>query len=151
MPGFFVRIFHSALKAKNSFTFFAPESIVHKMFSPYTFIRHITTLFVFTVAEKRQRNSKDKTGLIMWNNGVNRGNKKAEHSRIALRPGPDQEPVNHNANRSARQDHAKRHNLTGHNSPAWLTKTFFTWSVSDEFAVKCEQFSISRCHFRQHY
>ena len=40
----------------------------------------------------------------------------------------------------------KRHNLTGHNSPVWLTKTFFTWSVSDEFAVKCEQFSISRCH-----
>ena len=39
----------------------------------------------------------------------------------------------------------KRHNLTGHNSPVWLTKTFFTWSVSDEFAVKCEQFSISRC------
>jgi len=23
-------------------------------------------------------------------------------------------------------------------------KTFFTWSVSDVFAVKCEQFSISR-------
>jgi len=44
----------------------------------------------------------------------------------------------------------KRHNLTGHNSPMRLTKTFFTWSVSDEFVVKCEQFSISRCHKWQH-
>ena len=26
-------------------------------------------------------------------------------------------------------------------------KTFFTWSVSDVFAVKCEQFSISRCRY----
>ena len=35
-------------------------------------------------------------------------NKKAEHSRIALRPRPDQEPAIPNANRSARQDHAKK-------------------------------------------
>jgi hypothetical protein len=36
------------------------------------------------------------------------GNKKAEHSRIALRPRPDQEPTIPNANRSIRQDHAKK-------------------------------------------
>ena len=35
----------------------------------------------------------------------------------------------------------KRHNLTGHNSPSGVgKKTFFTWSVSDVFAVNYEQF-----------
>ena len=53
-------------------------------------------------------------------------NKKAEHSRVALHPGPDQEPANTNANRSIRQDCAeKRHNLTGHSSPVVLAKDIF--------------------------
>ena len=41
----------------------------------------------------------------------------------------------------------KRHNLTGHNSPVGYGLNVFTWSVLDVFAVKCEQFSISRCRY----
>ena len=78
-----------------------------------------------------------------------RVNKKAEHSRITLHPGPDQEPANTNANRSIRQDCAEKKDTISLDTihlRCWQ-KTFFTWSVSDVFAVKCEQFSISRCRY----
>ena len=74
------------------------------------------------------------------------GNKKAEYPRIALRPRPDQEPTTPNANRSIRQDHAKKaQSHWTQFTQGVVDKTFFTWSVLDVFAVKCEQFSISRC------
>ena len=103
----------------------------------------------FPVLLNRQRNSKEKrcdsmNSVQIWR----KKQKKAERPRITLRPRPDQEPAIPNANRSIRQDRAeKRHNLTGHSSPKGYGINVFTWSVLDVFAVKCEQFSISHCHY----
>jgi len=75
-------------------------------------------------------------------------NKKAEHSRVALHPRSDQEPpstMQIGAPGKIMQKKAQSH-WTQFTCSAWQ-KTFFTWSVSDVFAVRCEQFSISRCHY----
>ena len=83
---------------------------------------------------------------------MNKGKKKPNTPELHYIRGPTKSPPTPmQIGASGKTVQKKRHNLTGHNSPVGVgKKTFFTWSVSDVFAVNYEQFLISRC-FEQHF
>ena len=78
-------------------------------------------------------------------NSVNKGGyriiKKPNTPELHFVRGPTKSPLHLMQIGASGKTMQSRHNLTGHSSPAGVVdKNVFTWSVSDEFAVKCEQF-----------
>ena len=69
------------------------------------------------------------------------GQKKAEYSKIALHPRPDQEPAKPMQTEYPARSCKNQDTISLDTINLWIwQRTFFTWSVSDVFAVKYEQF-----------